>query len=175
MAKNLLALGALVAMALVPVPAQAHTSQAWHQLSPSKRGLKIVSAALAGIGTKGYNCKRWLQEKVIVDVTNGHVFLPQNSSEPGDSWVNDSDGHITRVGKDFAKARAGDIVQMITRFAKSGELTSHTAVIVEVSARRLVLVESNFQIKNTVTKRELTIDDFQKSTVGNQYTIYRVN
>lgn len=174
MTKNLLAWGALVTLALVPLQAHSHTSQAWHQLSPSKRGLKIVSAALSGLGSKGYNCKRWLQEKVIVDVTDGHVFLPRNSAEPGDSWVDDSNGHISKIGKDFSKARAGDIVQMITRFT-SGEQTSHTAVIVEVNAKRLVLIESNFAVKNTVTKRELTIDAFQKSTVGNQYTIYRVN
>lgn len=175
MMKKLITWGALMAIALTPLAAQAHTSQSWHQLTPSQRGLRIVSAALSGIGTTGYNCKKWLQLKVIKDVTGGHVTLPVNVSEPGDRWVDDPTGHITTVGKDFSQARAGDIIQMITRFAISGELTSHTAVIAEVSSRRLVLVESNYAIKNTVTKRDLTVDSFKKSTVSNQYTIYRVN
>ena len=165
----------------VPLNAWAHgtSPKGWTKLSQSKKNLRIVSAALAQVGSLSkLSCKVWVQ-RIVKAASDDHVDVPLNDNSNLHRWKVDQDGHITVVGSSIEKAKAGNIVQMIT---KSG--WEHTAIIAEVNStnKTVMFVDSNFD--NTpadesdakVQSRTVSFTDFYASLKKpSLLTIYQVS
>jgi hypothetical protein len=163
-------------LGIIAAPATADnprgSNNAWHQLSDRERGMRLISAALFWNGRYGGECKEWIQ-KVVKNVTNGHVLVPANTAIVTHRWVSDSSGHILDLGATISSARFGDIVQMVIR-DRSGNSIGHTAIIGSNSGSSITWLESNYRGDKIVTVNRVQSHQQFLSSLNGRYTVYRI-
>jgi hypothetical protein len=123
-------------------------------------------------GAAGGDCYYWVNQQ-LKKASSNKVSLPglAKDAKGGYTGTLKSNPHFQKTGETFADAKPGQIIEMVSK-AKNGTIYPHTAVIVGVNKKGLVVIDSNWHLNDHLDSHIIPATTFTSPTTRGHYTIY---
>ena len=151
----------------------------WHMLTQLERNQAIVDATLPDMGTKGGQCKIWVQSLVhrvsASYGSSGAVQLPRNKPSPEEyMWY--PGPNVVGLCAPLESASLGWIIQMRIKEAHAPSIADpHTAIVIGSTSKHQIWADSNWVAKETVGTHIMPYEKFYKTLYGaGEYSLYYV-